>query len=238
MKRIAFFLTAALGLLASAGQAQNPDYNGSLGNLYSSLYTSTMGAGSAIVGLNGKSPAGAVRRVSAPAKWTNRPQSSAVAKQAVTKVAPDQQAAMRGLLTQLLTAYPALLKAVGASTGTALNPNDVRDVLTVAGTVAFQELTGTELTNAQFAAERTSSRQACAKAYYTAEQMQASGEKYAIATGLMGALSLYAENPKNPNPAQTRQQLHGLAEQTFRDLYAGGNYTEFAATDKGIVKVK
>ena len=239
MKRFACFLTAALSLLTSAGQAQNLDYNGSLGNLYANLYTSTMGAGSAMTGLNGKSPAKAAPRVSAPARWTINPQSSATIKRVVASVAPDAQAGAQKLLGQLLTAYPQMSKAAGEGYGIALDPNDVRDVGSLAGALAYQELSGNVVTNAQFAAERAGTRRNFAKPNgATAASMQEYGEKYAIAIGMMAVLKGQAKDPKNPNSALAKQQLRSLAQQTFTAAYLDADYTKFAATDKGIVKVK
>ncbi|MBC8103918.1 MAG: hypothetical protein H7Z41_15195 [Cytophagales bacterium] len=55
---------------------------------------------------------------------------------------------------------------------------------------------------------------------------------------MIASLRAYEQNPKNPNPDQTRRQVRGLMEDTFRIGYGSTEYIKFAPTSKGTVKVK
>ena len=227
MKRTIFFIAATLALLTPASHAQ--DIN--LGNYYQNLYFQTHAMMSHAGG------ARRVRRTAASPKWTLDPKSSSVIKRMVGTASAADRAAARTALEKILASYPALMQAASKEIGVTLRVNDTRDAATLAGVLAFQELTGKDLTKAQFIAERNATNRSFSASSSNSAQLQESGETYALAIGLMGSLKAYAQDPKNPNPDLTRQQLRGLVENTFRVAYQSADYTKFAATDKGIVKV-
>ncbi|MBC8103917.1 MAG: hypothetical protein H7Z41_15190 [Cytophagales bacterium] len=221
----------------TAAHAQNLDYNGSLGNLYQNLYLSThLGMGSARSGRSSRRRR--TPRVSAPAKWTLNPKRAAILRRVVAAVPAPDRVKTRAVLEKTLATYPAIARAASQGYGVPLRADDPRDAAALAGTLSFEELSGKDLTNAQFAANRALSRRLFASEYIDAANMQDSGETYALAIGLMALLKAYSLDPKNPDPDLTRRQLRGLAQDTFRVAYRNPDYTKFAPTSKGLVKVR
>ena len=227
MNRLTLLITALIMLIAPAARAQN------LGNIYQNLYTSTFAGGTRMPGSSS-----APRRASAPARWTLNPKSAAVIQRIVAKMPTDEQPVTRTVLEQTLASWPKIVQAASQGLGVTLSATDPRDAAALAGTLSYQELSGRVLTNAEFAAERTVTRRSFANKYMSAAAMQESGETYAMAIGLMGVLKAYADNPKNPNPDLTRQQLRDLAQNTFKVGYRDADYTKFAPTSNGIAKVR
>ncbi|MBC8139884.1 MAG: hypothetical protein H7Y38_00425 [Armatimonadetes bacterium] len=235
MKRIAIFAAAVIAFvgLAPRAHAQDINVNGSLGNLYQNLYTSTHMFG----GAGGGGTTRPTRRKSAPARWRNSPKTSAEIKRIVAAVPAANRAATRTVLEQVLAGYPKIVRAASQQSGVSLSATDPRDAGALAGTLSYEILTGKELTNTQFAANRALSRRLFGNGYVSASNMQESGETYALAAGLMVSLQAWADNPKNPDPELTRQQLRGLAQDTFRIGYRDADYTKFAPTSSGLKKV-
>lgn len=137
-----------------------------------------------------------------------------------------------------MSLYPALVRAASQGEGVPLHATSTPDTATLAGALSFEALTGRDLTRAQLTAERNLTRQLFSAGNISSAQMQSSGETYALAVCLMAVLKDYEKSPQNKNPDRTRQQLHQLALNTFRTGYQSADYTKFAATSKGIVKVR
>ncbi len=227
---------ASLIVFAPKTQAQN------LGAYYSNMYFQNHMAMNLLRRYGGGGGGGGhtrrVRRmVHASPVYKISPARSAVIDRMAAAVPAANRSVARAELLQLRQAYPALMAAAGKSVGLPLRPNDIRDAATVAGVLAYQELTGKELTNAQFAAERKATFRWDASHSLTSSQVQESGEIYEMAICMMAGLKAYESNPKNNNPQLTRQQLHQLAQNTFQAGYKDADYTKFAPTSKGIVKV-
>lgn len=245
MKRIAVFIAAVVVAFVGvpspshAQMAGDMDRGGSLGNYWSGLYADQAMRMDWLGSVRARRATGSSmrKRVTAGPAWKNNPATSSVIRDMVATAPVAERPATRAALIEVMKLYPAIVRAAGAGTGTRLSVADSRDGATIAGVMAYSFLTGKELTNAQFAAERKATNRSYASDGIDRAGRQRSAEMYALAASMMVALKAYADNPKNPNPELTREQLHDLAQKTFRTGYGDADYTKFAPTSKGIVKV-
>ena len=231
--RIVALTITACALLTPAAHAQ-----GDLGAYYGNMYFQTHVAMNLLREADGMrgGTRRRVRRVHAAPTWIIAPARSVVIKRMVEAAPAAARPQYRDLLARLLQNTPKIMQAASQGEGVTLHPSSSVDVATLAGVLAFQELTGKDLTNAQFAAEREATKRWHTTHYPTQDQVQQGAETYALAIGLMASLKQYAQDPKNPNPTLTRQQLHQLVLDTFKAGYGSTDYTKFAATSRGIVK--
>ncbi len=224
------------GFAAPSVHAQDIDVDGSLGNYYQNLYVQTHIYG-ALTRHGGRRTVRAVRHVHASPVWSLSPDRSAAVSRMVASAPPASRPASRAALSKVLGAYPAIVRLAGKSEGVMLHPADVRDTATLAGVMSYQCLIGHDLSRAQFLAERSATVRWFADHDLTPAQVQQTGDTYAMAICLMPVLKAYENNPQNKDPELTRRQLHQLALNTFRTGYQSADYTKFAATSRGIVKV-
>ncbi|MBC8139885.1 MAG: hypothetical protein H7Y38_00430 [Armatimonadetes bacterium] len=244
MKRIVIFIAvaAAFAGLAPASNAQmagDMDRNGSLGNYWSGLYADQAMRMDWLGSVRARRTGGNAtrKRVTAGPSWKLNPATSSVIRDMVATVPAADRPATRAALVKVMGLYPAIVRAAGQGVGTNLSVTDARDGATIAGVMAYEFLSGTEVTKAQFAAERKATNRAYASDGADRAWRQKGAEMYALASCMMVALKAYSDDPKNPNPELTRQQLRDLAQKTFRTGYGSDDYTKFAPTSKGIVKV-
>ncbi|MBC8103919.1 MAG: hypothetical protein H7Z41_15200 [Cytophagales bacterium] len=194
MRRVAVLAVAAFACLAlvlpvvpfapvlPAAHAQiagDMDVDGSLGDYWSGLYRNQamrqewMGMTRATA-----TRRRTVRRVApAPPVWKLNPGTSPVIRRIVATAPPGDRPATRAALVKMLGMYPAILRVASKAVGTNLRLTDAHDTATVAGVMVFQELSGKQLTNAQFAAERAATRRSFAARPLTVTQMQEGSER-------------------------------------------------------------
>ena len=239
---LAFVRKSALALLAVAAfsvappaRAQDINVDGSLGNYYQNLYLSTHWIPIVNRSIGRLTHSG--RRVHAAPVWNISPSHAAVVNRMVAYVPPASRPACRAVLQKTLALYPGIVRVASRGEGVTLHPTSTTDAATLAGVLSYQYLIGRDLTQAQFLAERKSTERWFASHDLSSAQMQQSGETYAMAVCLMGALKAYEGNPQNKNPELTRRQLHQLVFNTFKTGYRSADYTKFAATNRGIVRV-
>ncbi len=231
---------AAFAALSCSAFAQNIDDPASMGRYYANLYLQThwMAAMYSHTGRRVARRTAPRRHTHAAPTWTLNPARSIVIQRMVASAPAERRAVYRSALPKIMALYPEFVRLGSKAEGVALRANDVRDTATIAGVAAYEELTGKDLSQAQFLAERKGTYHSFATNDTTPEQMQHDGETYALAVCMMGGLKAYEKNPQNKNPALTRQQLHDVALETFRTGYQDADYTKFAATERGIVKVR
>lgn len=215
-----WLLVAAATLTTTRSLAQ-----GNLGNFYQNMYLQTHMA------MNFADMAGASKartRSAAPVtmNWTNRPSQSALIRQIVAGAPAAQQTQVRTTLVQLMNAMPTIMAEVSKQTGVGVKATNAADVCSVASVLAYQELSGKELTDRQFAGEVQATRANFRKPTVTQADVQESGEKYAMCIAWLMVLKA----------ANQPQALRVFADQTFRLAYRG-DYTEFSSTpDRGMVR--
>ncbi len=237
-RNIRGIIAASLALVVFAPAAQPQGLGGYYANMYLQTHMAMnmlnrFGSG----GGGGRRTRRVRRVVAASPVYVTSPSHSVVIARLVAAVPAANRSEARSHFVQLMKAYPALMSAAGKSVGFALRPNDLRDATTVGCVLAYQELTGKELTNTQFAAERKATYRSFAAHRLTRAQAQESGEIAEMAICLMADLKAYETSSQNKNPAETRQQMRQLALDTFRSGYHSVEYTKFAPTSRGIVKV-
>lgn len=194
---------------------------------YQNLYFSThvrFGAGGHGGGRRARRPHYAPR-------FNPTPRRSGAIERMVARVPATSRADVRRRLTALQGKFPQVMREAGQQLGTTLHPGDVRDVASVAGVAAFQELRGVTLTNAQFRNELRGTYDNFKTDTATPAQYQQAGETYEMAILLMSVLK---QESRRPGGAQAAGWLRGLAQETLLKAYSTKDATTLRVGTKGI----
>lgn len=195
---------------------------GNLGNYYQNLYFQThMAANFEKMARSGSS--GRATTGQGTVRWNNNPAQSALLRQLVANAEPQHRTEVQATLTKLLQTVPVMVAEAKKQTGVAVEANNAADLVSLGGVLAYQELTGKELTDAQFANQVKNTRLNQIRRGQSAATAQALGEKFSIALAWMAVLKTVGQT----------QALRDYAAQVFRLAY-GGDYTQYHITDEGI----
>lgn len=215
MKSYSFMLGLLLWVVSARAQ-------GNLGNYYQNLYLQTHLA--ADLGKMAGSGSGSRPTTGqGTLRWNTNPAQSALVRQLTASAQPQQRTEVRTTLTKLLQTVPVMVAEVKKQTGVAVAANNSADLMSICGVLAYQELTGKSLTDAQFANQVKNTRSNLIRRGLSAAAAQATGEKYSIALAWMAVLKA----------AGQPQALRTYAEQVFRLAY-GRDYTNYHITEEGI----